>query len=71
VPELPEVPGVPVPTALPQAPGAPSTPPDGTGPLCPPVCTGSYAAYRRADGGGLPPGVDPALAELMLKGMQP
>lgn len=71
LPELPEPPGVPVPTAPPQVPGAPSAPPGGTGPLCPPVCTGSYAAYGRPDGGGLPRGVDPALAELMLKGMQP
>ncbi|SDL82236.1 MCE family protein [Streptomyces wuyuanensis] len=69
-PELPEPPGVPVPTAPPQAPGTPSAPPGGTGPLCPPVCTGSHAAYGRPDLGGLPRGVDPALAELMLKGMQ-
>ncbi|MFD4142668.1 MCE family protein [Streptomyces sp. NPDC058572] len=75
LPELPEVPGVPVPTALPQAPGTPSASPGGVGPLCPPVCTSGYAARHAAHGGadadGFPPGVDPALAELMLKGMQP
>ncbi|TPQ19499.1 MCE family protein [Streptomyces sporangiiformans] len=77
LPELPEVPGVPLPTSLPDtpdtpdlpdAPAEPSAPSDG-GPLCPPVCTSGYASYGTS--GGLPPGIDLALAELMLKGIQP
>ncbi|MFF3325327.1 MCE family protein [Streptomyces sp. NPDC002889] len=79
VPELPDVPGVPLPTGLPQGPGAPrspgspSAPSGGEAPLCPPVCTGSYAAYGSPDKDGdrFPAGVDLALAELLLKGMQP
>ncbi|MGW7367181.1 MCE family protein [Streptomyces sp. NPDC054841] len=74
VPGGPSVPGVPRPTALPQPPGAPSSPPapsgDG-GALCPPVCTGSYASYGNDGDDEHPPGIDLALAELMLKGMQP
>ncbi|MFP1625027.1 MCE family protein [Streptomyces sp. 5K101] len=85
-PELPEIPGVPevpglpeapVPAEPPSVPGAPTpgTPsaPGGDGPLCPPVCTGSHASYAGASGDGrrLPAGIDLALAELMLKGMQP
>ncbi|WP_151480142.1 MCE family protein [Streptomyces albicerus] len=73
LPDLPDLPGVPTPTALPSAPGLPSpsapSAPSGGGPLCPPVCTSSYAAH--GDSGGLPPGIDLALAELMLKGIQP
>ncbi|MFF8971352.1 MCE family protein [Streptomyces sp. NPDC014995] len=81
LPDLPEVPGVPQPS-LPGTPGLPDTPvepsaPSGDGggdggPLCPPVCTGTQAAYedgRTAD--GLPPGIDLALAELLLKGILP
>jgi phospholipid/cholesterol/gamma-HCH transport system substrate-binding protein len=34
------------------------------------VCTSSYAAYGDGDGNRYPAGVDLALAELMLKGMQ-
>lgn len=82
VPELPEVPGVPglprpsTPTSGPQVPGTgddPSAPGD---PLCPPVCTSGYASYGEPtepteNTYGYPPGVDLALAELMLKGMQP
>ncbi|WP_406275597.1 MCE family protein [Streptomyces sp. NBC_00191] len=74
LPDLPELPGVPLPTSLPKVPGAPTTPappPVDTDPLCPPVCTGSYAAYGGGDAERLPAGVSPALAELMLKGMQP
>ncbi|TQK51100.1 phospholipid/cholesterol/gamma-HCH transport system substrate-binding protein [Streptomyces sp. SLBN-118] len=74
LPDVPDLPGVPLPTSLPKIPGAPtapSSPPVGTDPLCPPVCTGSYASY----GGGIaerfPAGASFALAELMLKGMQP
>ncbi|MFF4230606.1 MCE family protein [Streptomyces sp. NPDC001820] len=71
-PELPEVPGVPLPrpstpTAKPGVPGGPPAPAD---PLCPPVCTSGYASYEET-AQGYPPGVDLALAELMLKGMQP
>ncbi|MEV4920887.1 MCE family protein [Streptomyces tirandamycinicus] len=74
VPDVPDVPGVPKPTALPGEPGGPPpapTPPGGGGGLCPPVCTTGHASYGSGDGDGRPPGVDLALAELMLKGMQP
>ncbi|MFJ9746164.1 MCE family protein [Streptomyces chartreusis] len=77
VPDLPSPPTVPAPTALPSTPGVPSSPSapsDGGGdPLCPPVCTGSYSKF----GGGYgtkddwPKGIDLALAEMMLKGVQP
>jgi phospholipid/cholesterol/gamma-HCH transport system substrate-binding protein len=79
-PDLPEVPGLPkapLPSGPPSVPGAPTPgappPPGGDGPLCPPVCTGSHASYEEASGDGrrLPAGIDLALAELMLKGMQP
>ncbi|MFD5426786.1 MCE family protein [Streptomyces sp. NPDC127084] len=72
IPGVPEVPGVPRPTSLP-SPVVPGTPPpasDGA-PLCPPVCTGSHVSYGTRAEGRFPPGVDLALAELMLKGMQP
>ncbi|MFC4470068.1 MCE family protein [Streptomyces xiangluensis] len=74
VPDVPDVPDLPTPTALPRTPKLPDAPdepsaPSGGGPLCPPVCTSSYAALDNA--GGLPPGIDLALAELMLKGIQP
>ncbi|WP_030900540.1 MULTISPECIES: MCE family protein [unclassified Streptomyces] len=71
-PDLPDVPGVPTPTAppkVPEVPVEPSAPSDGGDVLCPPVCTAGYGP--RADSGRLPPGIDPALAELMLKGIQP
>ncbi|WP_432175614.1 MCE family protein [Streptomyces sp. Tue6028] len=80
-PGTPRLPGVPTPTPLPStptlpgtpsvpsAPAVPSTPSDGSTLLCPPVCT---AAYGTGDGSRrLPPGVDPGLAELMLKGILP
>ncbi|MEU1195352.1 MCE family protein [Streptomyces sp. NPDC005813] len=80
-PGTPRLPGVPTPTPLPSAPSlpgtpsvpsapaVPSTPSDGSTLLCPPVCT---AAYGTGDGSRrLPPGVDPGLAELMLKGILP
>jgi len=72
VPDLPDLPSVPTPTALPStpslpsSPSVPSAPSGGGGPLCPPVCTSSYATR-----GELPEGIDLALAELMLKGVQP
>ncbi|MFF0132132.1 MCE family protein [Streptomyces mirabilis] len=72
IPGLPDLPSVPTPTALPStpslpsSPSLPSTPSGGGGPLCPPVCTSSYTTQR-----GLPEGIDLALAELMLKGVQP
>ncbi|MFD7999448.1 MCE family protein [Streptomyces mirabilis] len=72
LPGLPDLPSVPTPTALPSTPGLPSSPSvpsapsGGGGPLCPPVCTSSYTTQ-----GGLPEGIDLALAELMLKGVQP
>ncbi|GGT49320.1 ABC transporter substrate-binding protein [Streptomyces kurssanovii] len=77
-PDLPEVPGLPkapLPTAPPEVPGAPTPgappPPGSDGPLCPPVCTGSQVAHGDGDERRLPAGIDLALAELMLKGMQP
>ncbi|MEU3302218.1 MCE family protein [Streptomyces sp. NPDC006678] len=74
-PDLPDLPKVPLPTAPPEIPGAPTpgapSPPGGDGLLCPPVCTGSQVAHRDGDGRRLPAGIDLALAELMLKGMQP
>ncbi|WP_405873904.1 MlaD family protein [Streptomyces sp. NBC_00005] len=71
VPDLPDLPAVPTPTALPStpsvpSPSVPSAPSGGGGPLCPPVCTSSYTTQ-----GELPEGIDLALAELMLKGVQP
>ncbi|MET9965224.1 mammalian cell entry protein, partial [Streptomyces sp. NPDC006356] len=66
VPDLPQVPGVPTPTALPNTPSSPSSPSVGDDPLCPPVCTATYAT-----GGDWPEGIDLELAELMLKGVQP
>ncbi|MFF1811886.1 MCE family protein [Streptomyces sp. NPDC058251] len=78
LPDLPGLPSVPTPTALPSTPSLPSSPsvpsaPPGSsgssgggGPLCPPVCTSSYTTR-----GGLPEGINLALAELMLKGVQP
>ncbi|WP_409468703.1 MCE family protein [Streptomyces sp. HC307] len=66
VPDLPDLPSVPTPTpGLPDAPATPSAP-SGGDLLCPPVCTAGYGTHR-----GLPPGIDLALAELMLKGIQP
>ncbi|MFJ8502951.1 MCE family protein [Streptomyces avermitilis] len=71
IPHLPDVPTVPTPTALPSTPSLPSSPSmpsapsGGGGPLCPPVCTSSYTTR-----GELPEGIDLALAELMLKGVQ-
>ncbi|WP_327687206.1 MCE family protein [Streptomyces sp. NBC_00467] len=74
-PEVPDLPKVPLPTAPPEIPGTPAPgappPPGGDGLLCPPVCTGSQVAHRDGDGRRLPAGIDLALAELMLKGMQP
>ncbi|PBC99444.1 phospholipid/cholesterol/gamma-HCH transport system substrate-binding protein [Streptomyces sp. Ag82_O1-15] len=72
LPGLPDLPSVPTPTALPSAPSLPSSPSvpsgpsGGGGPLCPPVCTSSYTTQ-----GGLSEGINLALAELMLKGVQP
>ncbi|WP_307036251.1 MCE family protein [Streptomyces canus] len=71
-PNLPDAPGVPTPTALPNAPEVPvepSAPTDGGDLLCPPVCTAGYGPP--GDSGRLPAGIDLALAELMLKGLQP
>ncbi|WP_405566794.1 MCE family protein [Streptomyces sp. NBC_01167] len=74
-PDLPDLPKVPLPTAPPEIPGAPTPgappPPGSDGLLCPPVCTGSQISHRDGDGRRLPAGIDLALAELMLKGMQP
>ncbi|AVH59080.1 MULTISPECIES: MCE family protein [Streptomyces] len=72
LPDLPDLPGVPTPTplpstpSLPSSPSVPSAPSGGGGPLCPPVCASSYTAR-----GELPEGINLALAELMLKGVQP
>ncbi|MFI2432961.1 MCE family protein [Streptomyces sp. NPDC018693] len=67
--DLPEVPGVPLPTT-PSAPAVPSPPTEGGGDLlCPPICTAAHGGT--GDGRRFPPGVNLALAELMLKGIQP
>jgi phospholipid/cholesterol/gamma-HCH transport system substrate-binding protein len=79
-PELPDVPGAPdvpgVPKApdlrgdskLPDTPDSPSDPDGGDTGLCPPVCTGAqYSAY--GDDEGYPPGINVALAELLLRGI--
>ncbi|MDF3300654.1 MCE family protein [Streptomyces tropicalis] len=69
LPPLPSTPPVPSVPPVPSTPAVPSTPSDGSTLLCPPVCTAAYGT-----GGGsrrLPPGVDPGLAELMLKGILP
>ncbi|MGW7383138.1 MCE family protein [Streptomyces sp. NPDC054794] len=69
LPSIPSLPGTPSAPSAPSAPSVPTTPSDGSTLLCPPVCT---AAYGTADGSRrLPPGVDPGLAELMLKGILP
>ncbi|MGW2565013.1 MCE family protein [Streptomyces sp. NPDC001537] len=76
-PGLPHVPGVPTPVplpstpSLPSSPSVPSSPSGGGGPLCPPVCTSSYTTGSHTTGARPPEGVDLALAELMLKGVQP
>ncbi|WP_344359843.1 MCE family protein [Streptomyces gobitricini] len=64
-PDVPDLPGVPAPSP---GPPAPPGPPDGDGPLCPPVCTARHASTGPGPD-GFPPGADPSLAELMLKGM--
>jgi phospholipid/cholesterol/gamma-HCH transport system substrate-binding protein len=71
VPDVPDVPGLPSPTALPDAPDTPVEPPAprDADPLCPPVCTAAHGPLP--DSRRLPPGIDLALAELMLKGIQP
>lgn len=69
LPSTPSLPGTPSVPPVPTAPAVPSTPSDGSTLLCPPVCTAAYGtggSSRR-----LPPGVDPGLAELMLKGILP
>lgn len=76
LPDVPDVPDLPTPTALPSTPNLPDAPvepsaPSDGGPLCPPVCTSSYAAHGTSGSGGLPSGINLALAELMLKGIQP
>ncbi|MFI1167998.1 MCE family protein [Streptomyces sp. NPDC020801] len=78
LPSAPGLPKVPKPTA------GPSAPASGSEPLCPPVCTARYgnsqygaSEYGTSKDGSpgnarrLPPGIDLALAELMLKGIQP
>ena len=71
-PAVPNLPSVPTPAplpstpSLPSAPSVPSAPSGGGGPLCPPVCTSSYTTGAKP-----PEGIDLALAELMLKGVQP
>ncbi|MGV9346725.1 MCE family protein [Streptomyces spiralis] len=69
IPSLPGTPSVPPVPSAPSAPTVPSTPSGGSTLLCPPVCTAAYGT----EGGSrrLPPGVDPGLAELMLKGILP
>ncbi|MBG0851488.1 MCE family protein [Streptomyces spinoverrucosus] len=67
VPEVPGLPSVPLPSPdLPEAPPAPAPSPPSGDLLCPPVCTAAHGTDR-----DLPPGIDLALAELLLKGIQP
>ncbi|MFD8077720.1 MCE family protein [Streptomyces sp. NPDC059718] len=69
LPSVPSLPGIPSVPSVPSAPAVPSTPSHGSTLLCPPVCTSSYGT---GDGARrFPPGVDPALAELLLKGILP
>ncbi|MET8243857.1 MCE family protein [Streptomyces sp. NPDC005202] len=78
-PSLPNLPDVPPPTALPSTPSLPKVPKTPAQPsasaggggdvLCPPVCTASYGTS--GDARRLPPGINLALAELLLKGIQP
>jgi phospholipid/cholesterol/gamma-HCH transport system substrate-binding protein len=71
-PDVPDLPGVPTPPAPPKAPEVPvepSAPTEGDDLLCPPVCTAGHGLPK--DSGRLPEGIDLALAELMLKGIQP
>ncbi|HLL37439.1 MAG TPA: MCE family protein [Streptomyces sp.] len=69
LPGVPGVPGVPAPTSPPDTPGEGGDGGDGDGgPLCPPVCTGTPVAHGT---GGAPAAYDPALAELLLKGILP
>ncbi len=77
LPGLPPPPHLPIPTpSLPCVPGTgcgntPSPKPSGGGGvLCPPVCTGTNAAYT-SGGSGDESDVDLALADLMTRGMQP
>ncbi|MCQ4043294.1 MCE family protein [Streptantibioticus rubrisoli] len=77
LPGLPSPPHVPIPTpSLPcvQGTGCGNTPSPkpsgGGGVLCPPVCTGTNAAYT-SGGSGDESDVDLALADLMTRGMQP
>jgi len=67
LPSLPSLPSAPSLPSTPPVPSAPPTPSDGSSLLCPPVCTAAYGT----EGGSrrLPSGIDPGLAELMLKGM--
>ncbi|UQA95748.1 MCE family protein [Streptomyces halobius] len=77
-PKLPDVPGVsdaPEIPELPDDPKLPATPDDPADPggggeqLCPPVCAGRYAAYGNGGAEGSPPGINLALAELLLRGI--
>ncbi|MEU7550859.1 MCE family protein [Streptomyces sp. NPDC044571] len=84
LPQVPALPGLPETPALPHVPQAPKPPgtpelPGGSGgveldclPLCPSANQALYTAHSGGDGnGGLPPGVDLALAELLMKGLVP
>ncbi|GAA3118584.1 hypothetical protein GCM10010449_45790 [Streptomyces rectiviolaceus] len=75
VPDAPEIPELPDDPKLPDAPDDPADPGGDGGQLCPPVCTGQYAAYGNGDGNGNSegpaPGINLALAELLLRGVSP
>lgn len=74
-PTLPGAPEAPRPPGTPGTPGTPELPGDadlGCLPLCGTANQASYASYSQGDGlGGLPPGIDIALAELLMKGLAP
>ncbi|MFB9388120.1 MCE family protein [Streptomyces coeruleoprunus] len=85
LPGMPEIPGVPSVPSLPPTPSTPSAPqvpgapaPSATpAPLCPPVCTATHASHTAQDGDGTgagndgpgDDGINPALVELLLKGL--
>lgn len=77
-PKLPDVPGLSAAPKIPELPDDPKLPdvpddpvdPGGDGEqLCPPVCTGQFAAYGNGGAEGYPPGTNLALAELLLRGI--
>ncbi|MBT2443579.1 MCE family protein [Streptomyces sp. ISL-36] len=70
----PTLPGAPLPSATPGAPApAPTAPGGGTDLECLPLCTSADPVFYGSEGhrSGPPPGIDLALAELLMKGLVP